>query len=168
MLTLTADEEYSLRNRQTFWQPIQLQLSKKQIFFSQFLAACLKFASNVERFQRKMTVKGYVFLKLETAKMWLVKGLKNLLLEHLATVNMLSSQKTCTTALPSYCFITLAENEFENIGLSVSEIIRVFVNRLTADEPILFVLGRIYRNQFNCSYVRNKKKFQIFCCISEI
>ena len=96
MLTLTADEEYSLRNRQTFWQPIQLQLSKKQIFFSQFLAACLKFASNVERFQKKMTVKGYVFLKLETAKMWLVKGLKNLLLEHLATVNMLSSQKTFT------------------------------------------------------------------------
>ena len=34
---LTADDQYSLRNRQNLRQPIQLQLSQKQIFFSNFL-----------------------------------------------------------------------------------------------------------------------------------
>ena len=66
---LTVDDQYSLRNRQNLWQPNQLQLSQKRNFFFQFLAAYLKFTSNVERCQnKKMTVKGYVFFKLETAK----------------------------------------------------------------------------------------------------
>ena len=66
--------------------------------------------------------------------MWLVKCLKNLASEHLGTVNMLNSLKTCTTALPLYFFITLAKIELANIGLSVSEILRVFVNTLTAND----------------------------------
>ena len=47
---------------------------------------------------------------------------------------MVNSVKTCTLALPSYSFITLAETESENIGLSVSEIVEVFVNTLAADD----------------------------------
>ena len=66
--------------------------------------------------------------------MWLVKYLKSLLSEHLAKVNMLNSLKTCNTALPSYYFIILANIEFRNISLNVSEILRVFVNTLTADD----------------------------------
>ena len=65
--------------------------------------------------------------------MWLVKCLKSLVSEHLATVNMLKSQKNCTTALPSDCFIPLAKTESENVRLSVSEILGVFVNTLSAD-----------------------------------
>ena len=66
--------------------------------------------------------------------MWLVKGLKNLFLENFATVNMLNSLKTCTTAFPSYCFITLTKTELENIRLSVSQILRVFLHTSTADD----------------------------------
>ena len=66
--------------------------------------------------------------------MWLVACLKNLVSEHLTTVNMLNSLKTCTAALLWYCFITLTKIELENIRLSVSEILGVFVYILTADD----------------------------------
>ena len=39
-------------------------------------------------------------------KMWLVKCVKSLVSELLATVNMLNSLKICTAALPLSCFIT--------------------------------------------------------------
>ena len=32
--TLTADDKYSLRKSENFWQPIQMKLSKKETFFS--------------------------------------------------------------------------------------------------------------------------------------
>ena len=47
---------------------IQLQLSKKQKKFSQFFPPYGKSTSNIEYFQKKMTLLGYVFSKLETAK----------------------------------------------------------------------------------------------------
>ena len=66
--------------------------------------------------------------------MWLVKCLKSLVSEHLATVNMLSSLEDSTTALPSYCFISLADFGLENVHLSVSEILVVFATTMTADD----------------------------------
>ena len=66
--------------------------------------------------------------------MWLVACLKNLVSEHLTTVNMLNSLKTCTAALLWYCFITLTKIELENIRLSVSKILGVFVYILNADD----------------------------------
>ena len=66
--TLTADDKYSLLNSENLWQPIQKQLSKKQQTFSDFFASFLKFTSNVEYFEKKMTVIAYVFRKLLTAK----------------------------------------------------------------------------------------------------
>ena len=65
---MTADDKYSVRNRKNLTQPIQQLLSKKQKKFSQFFATCLKSKSNVDQFEKKMTFKGYVFSKLETAK----------------------------------------------------------------------------------------------------
>ena len=66
--------------------------------------------------------------------MWLVKNLKSIISDHLVTVNMLNSLKNCTTALPSYCFITFAKIELENVRVRVSETLGVFVNTLTADD----------------------------------
>ena len=66
--------------------------------------------------------------------MWLVKCLKSFISDYLATVSMLISLKTCTAVVPSYCFITLAKIELENVRLSVSEILGVFVNTSTADD----------------------------------
>ena len=51
--TLTADDKYSLRNSEDFRQPIQVRLSKKQNFFSQFFAKFLRCASSFEDFQKK-------------------------------------------------------------------------------------------------------------------
>ena len=66
--------------------------------------------------------------------MWFVKCLKRLVFsERLATVNILSSLKNCTTALPSDCVMTLTKVEFESVRLSASQKVGVFVNALTGD-----------------------------------
>ena len=51
--TLTADNKYSFLNRDNLTQPIQMQLSQKQNFFSEFFANLLKASLNFEHFQKK-------------------------------------------------------------------------------------------------------------------
>ena len=65
--TMTADYKYFFRNSQNLLQLIQMQLLKEKVF-SEFLAAFLKFTSHFEYFGKDMTVIGYMFSKLETAK----------------------------------------------------------------------------------------------------
>ena len=50
---LTADDKYSLLNRDNLRQPIQMQLSQKQKTFSQFVSPFLKAKLNFEYFQEK-------------------------------------------------------------------------------------------------------------------
>ena len=50
---MTADDKYSLLNRDNLTQPIRTQLSQKHTAFSQFFHAFLKFTLNVEHFQKK-------------------------------------------------------------------------------------------------------------------
>ena len=51
--TLTADDKYSLLNRESLTEPIQMQLSQKQKTFSQYISAVLKCKLNFEHFQKK-------------------------------------------------------------------------------------------------------------------
>ena len=51
--TLTADDKYSLLNRDNLTQPIRTQLSLKQKAFSQFFLAFSKSTLNFEHFQKK-------------------------------------------------------------------------------------------------------------------
>ena len=51
--TLTADDKYSLLNRENLTQPIQILLSQKQKTFSQFFSSFSKFTLNFESFQKK-------------------------------------------------------------------------------------------------------------------
>ena len=51
--TLTADDKYSLLNRDNLTQPIWTELSKKQTAFSQLLLAFSKSTLNFEHFQKK-------------------------------------------------------------------------------------------------------------------
>ena len=51
--TLTADDKYSLLNRDNLTQPIQILLSQKQKTFSEFFSAFLKSTLNFEHFQKK-------------------------------------------------------------------------------------------------------------------
>ena len=51
--TLTADDKYSLLNRDNLTQPIRTPLSKKHKAFSQFFLAFSKWTLNFEHFQNK-------------------------------------------------------------------------------------------------------------------
>ena len=48
---MTADDKYSLLNRETLTQPIRTELFKKQTAFSQLLLAFWKSTLNFEHFQ---------------------------------------------------------------------------------------------------------------------
>ena len=49
-------------------------------------------------------------------------------------MNVLNILKNSTTELPSYCFVTLIKIEVENVGLRLSQILRMFVKTLTAHD----------------------------------
>ena len=66
--TLTADDKYSLLNRDNLTQPIRTPLSQKHTAFSQFFLATSKSTLNFEIFQKKMTLIAYLFRKLRTPK----------------------------------------------------------------------------------------------------
>ena len=51
--TLTADDQYSLLNRDNLLQPIRTQLSQKRQDFSQFFLAFWKSTLNFEHLQKK-------------------------------------------------------------------------------------------------------------------
>ena len=64
--TLTADDKYSLVNKDNLTQPIRTQLSQKRKAFSQFFIAFSQCALNFEHFQKKMTLIADLFPKLRT------------------------------------------------------------------------------------------------------
>ena len=51
--TLTADDKYSLLNRDNLTPPFRVQISQKQEAFAQFLLAFSKSTLNFEHFQKK-------------------------------------------------------------------------------------------------------------------
>ena len=51
--TLTADDNYSLLNRDKLTQPIRMPLSQKHTPFSEFFLAFSKSTLNFEHFQKK-------------------------------------------------------------------------------------------------------------------
>ena len=52
--TLSADEKYSVDNREILSQPVELQLSKKLYVFSRVFFAFLKSKFNFEHFKEKV------------------------------------------------------------------------------------------------------------------
>ena len=66
--TFTADDKYSLLNRDKLTQTIQIILSQKQKLFSLFFSAILKSRLYFQHFEKKMTLIAYVFPKLRTPK----------------------------------------------------------------------------------------------------
>ena len=51
--TLTADDKYSVLNRDNLMQPIQILLSHKQKAFSEFFAVFLKYTLNFDHLKKK-------------------------------------------------------------------------------------------------------------------
>ena len=66
--TLSAYGKYSLLNRDNLTQPIQMQLSRKQKTFSEFLSAFLESSLNFNIFKKEMTLIAEVFPKLQNRK----------------------------------------------------------------------------------------------------
>ena len=64
--TLTANDKYSLISKDKSMETIKMHLSQKENIFSHFFSAFLKSALNFEHFQKKMTLRAYVFPKLPT------------------------------------------------------------------------------------------------------
>ena len=66
---MTADDQYSLVNRDNLTQPIWTQLSQKQKAFSEFVLKFSKSTLNFEHLQKKkMTFIADLFSKLRTPK----------------------------------------------------------------------------------------------------
>ena len=62
--TLTTDDKYSGRNMLNFTQQIEAPLSQKQKTFSGFFIAFLKFALNLEHFEKKSEYPSRVISKI--------------------------------------------------------------------------------------------------------
>ena len=63
---MTADDKYSLLNRDNLTQPIPKQLFQKQKAFSENFLAFSKFSLNLEHFQKKISLIADFFRKLRT------------------------------------------------------------------------------------------------------
>ena len=65
---LTADDKYSGSNMQNLPQQFQSPLSRKQKTFSEFFIAFLKYAWNLEHFQRKDEYPSLIFSEIFDAE----------------------------------------------------------------------------------------------------
>ena len=72
-----------------------MQLPQKQETFSQFFCAILKSILNFEYFEKKMTLKAFVFPLLRTPKTWLDKFLKSPVSDNCSTSNIVNVPKHC-------------------------------------------------------------------------
>ena len=71
----------------------------------------------------------------------------------------------CTAPLFSFFLTILKEIQFENVSfsdISILSAVYCFLLYWQSILKILFVIGRIYSNQFKCFYLRNKKLFLNF------
>ena len=66
--TWTANDKYSLINKDKWMQTIQKHLPQKQNNFSEYFSEFFESALNFEHFQKKITVIAYAFPKLPTMK----------------------------------------------------------------------------------------------------
>ena len=66
--TMTFKDKYSLLNRDNSTQPVQMQLSQKQFFFSEFSLQRFKPSLNLHIFKQKLTFVADVFPTLQTSK----------------------------------------------------------------------------------------------------
>ena len=68
LITLTADDKYSLISKEKWMKTIQMHLSQKRNIFSEFFSAVFESALNFQYFLKKMTLIAYAFPKLPTTK----------------------------------------------------------------------------------------------------
>ena len=127
--TLTPDDKYSLLSRDNSMQEIQMHLSQKQEFFSQFFCSFFKSTWNFEYFQKKRTLIPYVFLKLSPRKDVLRKCPKTPVWEDPSTCGMVNGPKHWFSLSASAFTILIDHYEGNWIGktlLSLMKIVKTF------------------------------------------
>ena len=75
---------------------------------------------------------------------------------------MLNSPKTCTTVLPSCCFITSTKIELGNVRLSLSEIVGVFVKTSIPDDKYSLRKRKNLPQQIQLELPKKQKVFSHF------
>ena len=93
--TLTADENYSLLNRDNLKHHIQMQLSQKQNTFSNFFFHFQNLNGILNISKKEITLLADVFLNLRTPKTWLDKCLKTPVSDDPLTNNVVNAPKHC-------------------------------------------------------------------------
>ena len=160
---LAADENYPVLNRDNLKMPIQMQLSKKQKSFSEFLLAFLKSTLDFKHFEKKMTLIGFVFLKLRTPKTWLYKCLKSPVSEDPSKSNMADVPKHCWNLHHTIFIVFIGPCQVNWVGKSLSywhaKSWYYLLTHWLSMTSILFLIKRIYWYQFRWNYFRNKKLF---------
>ena len=140
--TLAADEKYPVLNRDNLTIPIHIQLSQKQITFSQFLAPILKSSLNFKHLEKQMTLTAFVFTKLQTPKTYSDKCLKSRGSEDPLTSNMVNVQKHSWN-LRHTAFIIFLDNFQGNnwVGKTLSSwYAKSFDCLLTHSMPLISIL----------------------------
>ena len=118
--TLAAGGKHPVLNRDNLTRQIQIQLSRKQKTFSQFLAAFLKSRLNFKYFQKKMTLIALVLWKLRTPKPLSDQCLKRPVSEHRSRSKMVDVPKHCWNLRHSTFIIFINDCQVSWVGKSLS------------------------------------------------
>ena len=117
--SLTADDNYSLLNRDNLRQPIQMQLYQKQTLFLKLFPPFLKSRVNLKHFQKMITIIADVVPKLWTPKN-VAMSLKTHISQDLSTSNMVNGSKHCLN-LNNSTFTIFTDHRKDNwVGKSYS------------------------------------------------
>ena len=127
--------------------------------FSEFFTAFLRSTSNFQHFEKKMSLIAHGFPKLRIAK---------------DVVRWISKKPSFRTTFDSQHakgdqkgFYQISSSVWGKLRckrslLAMFQVVGLFVNTLTANGKYSFLNRGIYRNQFKCNYLRNKKTFSEF------
>ena len=161
---MTTDDKYSLRNTGNLMQNIRMHLCQKQIGLSQFYCVILKSASNLEDFKKKMTLLADLFPKL--IKTWLDKCLESPVWEDPSTDNMVNWSKHLFHLNGTPFNIIIDHCEGNWVGRSHflwhAKSWGCLLTLWLPMTSILFLVEKIWRKQFRCSYLKNKSLFVNF------
>ena len=110
--TLTADDKYSLLNRDKLPQPIRTPLSPKDRVFSEFFLAFSESTLNFEHFQKKDDPHRLIdFRNYALRKTWLDICPKSPVLKYPLTGNMVNGFKHCSHL--NHSTVTIFSDHFE-------------------------------------------------------
>ena len=120
--TLSADDKYSLLNRENLTQPIQIQFSQKEIIFSLiFLCICEIYIKFWTFSKIKDDTDSWCILrKYGNAKTWLHNCVKTPISEDPSTSNMVNGPKHCWNMKDSTFTISIDHWEGNWVGKYLS------------------------------------------------